>query len=141
MIKDDNGGNICKNCGVFYGYDYSTEYVDFNINKYRIYKKSIYRRKYLIYNKLDSLCINEKYQISCNEREKVINVFNEIDKILSQINQNRKRMININFLLKKIFNTLNIDVKEIPISKSKNTLHRYENYWNKILLLIGDKFK
>ena len=111
MIKDDNGGNICKNCDVFHGYDYATEYIDFNTNKHKINKKSIYYRKYHLYNKIDSLVNDKKYHITYNERERVIKILKEIDKILPQINQNRKRMININFSLNKIFNALKTNIK------------------------------
>ena len=123
-ILYDNG-NICKNCGLFYGYNHSTEYIDFHLAKYKINRKSIYHRKYHIYNK-----INDIYNVSSNDREKFIQIFNEIDKILPQINQNRKRMININFIFKKIFNMMKIDV-DIKISKSNKTLKKYDLYWKK----------
>ena len=140
MIKDDNVGNICKNCGMLYGYDYTTEYIDFHLDKYKIYKKSLYHWEYHLYKNIDLLINDKKYQISCSDREKVIKIFNEMEKILPEINQSRKRIININFLFKKTFNALKIDVK-IPISKSKNTISKYENYWEKIQLLIGDKIR
>ena len=42
-------------------------------------------------------------------------------------------MININFLIKKIFDVQIIDLKkEIPLSKSKKTISKYESYWEKI---------
>ena len=87
--------------------------------------------------------INEnKYQITHNDREKVIKIFEEIDIILPQINQNRKRLINIDFLFKKIFTTLKIGIKkESPLSKSKKTISKYESYWDKIQLVIGDKIQ
>ena len=121
-----DNGNICKNCGLFYGYNHATEYVDFHLAKYKINKKSIYHRKYHIYNKIDDI-----YNVSSNDREKFIQIFNEIDKILPQINQNRKRMINSNFIFKKIFNMMKIDV-DIKISNSNKTL--------KSMIYIGKKY-
>lgn len=107
------------------------------INKIR--KKSVYQRKYHIYNKIHNLKNN---QITYNEKVKVISIFNEIDKILPEINQNRKRMINIDFILKNIFEMLKINLsKEIEISKCEKTIKKYSDYWNKIQLLISDKIQ
>ena len=39
IVKDSNGGNICKNCGIVHFYDSASEYKDFYQNKYRITKK------------------------------------------------------------------------------------------------------
>ena len=74
--------------------------------------------------------------LSWNDLEKILSIFDEIEMILPQIN--RKRMIDINFLIKKILHMLNIDF-DIEISKSKKTISKYEDYWDKIQLLIGDK--
>ena len=49
-------------------------------------------------------------------------------------------MINISFIFKNIFNMLKIKV-DIQISKSKNTIQKYDLYWEKIHLLIGDKIQ
>ena len=74
--------------------------------------------------------------LSWNDLEKFLSIYDEIEMILPQIN--RKRMIDINVLIKKILHMLNIDF-EINISKSKKTISKYEDYWDKIQLLIGDK--
>ena len=44
-IINDNGINVCKNCGSVYGYNYHKDYIDFNENKYKIRKKiSLYQK-------------------------------------------------------------------------------------------------
>jgi len=55
---------------------------------------------------------------------------------MPQINGDRKRMININFILKKIFEFLDLTTDNIPITKSEKTLLMYEYYWNKIIDLF-----
>ena len=45
-IINDNGMRVCRRCGQVYGYDTVKEYVDFHQNRYRIYRKSVYHRKY-----------------------------------------------------------------------------------------------
>ena len=63
----------------------------------------------------------------------MIKVFEEIDKILPQINQDRKRMIDINYILKQIFMMFNLPIeKAIKYPKSKETLDKYEKYWDDI---------
>ena len=52
--------------------------------------------------------------------------------MLPQINGDRKRMININFVLKKIFQMLDAPCDNIKINKSKKTLGIYEQYWKQI---------
>ena len=53
IVKDSNGGNIWKNCGIVQFYDNKSEYMDFNQNKYRIIRKSIYHQKCHLINKLN----------------------------------------------------------------------------------------
>jgi len=45
-------------------------------------------------------------------------------------------MINIDFILKQVFEMLNILHENIPITKSKKTLYIYEQYWKKIRDII-----
>ena len=62
----------------------------------------------------------------------------EIDKILLQVNGNRKRMIDIMFILKQLFQKLDLPHETIPISKSKKTLKYYNRWWKNINKLIED---
>ena len=50
-------------------------------------------------------------------------------------------MINVNLILKTIFQMLGAQCDHIQIAKSKKTLAIYEQYWNQIMNLIGDKIK
>ena len=141
-VENHDNMNVCIKCGSVYGYENAHEFVDFYDNIYKIQRKSIYHREYHIKNKITDLCCKNKYQISPNDEQKVIKVFEEIDKILPQINQDRKRMIDINYILKQIFMMLNLPIeKAIKYPKSKETLDKYEKYWNDIQSLIGDKIK
>ena len=75
-----------------------------------------------------------------HQKCKIDRVFVEIGEILPKVNGNRKRMININFILRKVLSMMNLPF-DIPISKSKKTLASYERYWNLIISLIGDRMK
>ena len=68
-------------------------------------------------------------------------IFSEIGKILPQINGERKRMISLNFILIQVLRMMGLPFDKIPISKSKRTLNSYQEYWEKIILLIGDRMK
>ena len=107
--KDDNM-IVCKKCGSVYGYENAHEYVDFYDNIYKIQRKSIYHREYHIKNKITDLCFKNKYQIS--PKQKIIRIFEEIDKILPQIDQNRKRRIDINYIFKQLFVMLDLSVEK-----------------------------
>jgi len=140
-IIDDGGMSVCQSCGVVQGYEYVKEYVDFYKSRHRIRRKSVYHREYHINNIL--LNIKQKYNIiisSC-QKHKIDAVYLEIGKIIDQVNGNRKRMISINFIMRKIFKMMGIPYKNIPISKSKKTLAFYDQYWARIMSLIGDKMK
>ena len=104
--------SVCIRCGVVDSYNFTPTYVDFYENKYRLRRKSIYHRKYRIQNTINNVCSQHKLQISNSDR-KIYKIFEEIDKILPQINANRKRMININFVLKQLFEMMNLPAKNM----------------------------
>ena len=89
---------VCRSCGVVHGYDFANKYIDFYENRSKMVRKSIYHRKYHLCNKVDFLSSKNGVQISLKDKDKIIRIFNEIDKILPQINCDRKRMINIDFV-------------------------------------------
>ena len=74
--------------------------------------KSIYHRKYHVQNTMNDLCSQHKLQISISDRYNILSIFNEIDKIIPQINVNRKRIININYILKQIFEMMDLPAKK-----------------------------
>ena len=140
-IVINNGYIVCKNCGVVQGYKKAKEFINFYENLYRIRRKSIYHRKYHLNNIL--MDIGTKYNItfSVEQKNKIMRIFSEIGKILSQINGERKRMISLNFILIQVLRMMGLPFDKIPISKSKNTLASYQQYWTQIILLIGDIIK
>ena len=46
----------CLNCGQVHGDEFTKEYIDYRENIHRIYKKSIYDRKYHLQYSIDNLC-------------------------------------------------------------------------------------
>ena len=140
-IINDNGMLVCKSCGVVQGYDFVKEYVDFYDNRHKFIRKSVYHREYHINNTL--LNIEEKYniEVSYHQKNKIDIVFVEIGKILNEVNGTRKRMISVNFIMRSIFKMIGLPYNKIPISKSKKTLAFYNQYWDSIMSLIGDKIK
>ena len=141
-IINDNSCVVCQSCGIVQGYDSASEYVDFYGNRHKMKQKSVYHREYHINNVLTDL-ISSKYRItfSVEHKNKILRIFAEIDKILSQINGERKRIISVNFILKKIFKLLSIEFNNLPITKSKKTLASYEKYWKQIYTIIDHKIK
>ena len=57
-------------------------------------RKSIYNRKYHIENILNHINYKHRIEIDCKNRQKIYNIFNQIDKVLPQVNGNRKHMMN-----------------------------------------------
>ena len=140
-IINDNGMNVCKNCGLVQYYNYHKDYIDFNENKYKIRKKSVYIRKYHIDNVLNSISSENYIQLTFSQRDRIYKVFVEIDSVLHKVNDGRKRMISIKFIIKQLFKMLGLPYKGIQVTKSKKTLTYYEQYWAEVQLLIGDKIQ
>ena len=138
-IIKDNGEIVCQNCGIVHGFDSKREFIEFH--EFRFRRKSVYHRKYHIDNKL--IDIQDKYGIilSCQDQIKIKKIFLEIGKIHDEVKNERKRIININFIICKILERMKISHEKIPISESKRTLNFYNQYWNEIEILIGEKIK
>ena len=92
-IENTNGMNVCLNCGSVHGYDFVNAYIDFHDNIHRIYKKSVYHRKYHIENVLNDICIGNRVELTRHQRDRIHKAFVEIGTILNQVNRTRKRMI------------------------------------------------
>ena len=140
-IVIDNGYIVCRNCGIVQGYKKAKEFINFYENLYRIRRKSIYHRKYHLNNILMEMSLKQNIKFSIEQRNKILRIFSEIGVILDQINGERKRMISLNFILIQVLRMMDIPFNKIPISKSKNTLASYQQYWTQIILLIGDRIK
>ena len=140
-IINDNGMIVCQNCGIVQGYKKAREFINFYENIHRIKRKSIYHRKYHLNNILMEISIKQNIYFSVEQRNKILRIFFEIGEILNQINGERKRMISLNFILIQVLRMMGLPFNKIPISKSKNTLASYQQYWTQIILLIGDRMK
>ena len=137
IVKDNT--IVCKKCGTVQGYTPLIEYVDFYQNKHRFHRKSVYQRKFHIKNIINNIAIKNDFQITVKNMDKIIRIFAAIGKVIKDVNINRKRMINLNFIIKQIFEMLDLPFEKVKTSKSKKTLLMYKRYWNEILLLANDE--
>ena len=123
-----SGLKICDECGTENGHVLGLfDIKDLDRVHYR--KKSIYYRKYHYEKKVN----NNSKLINLNDEEKsqlyerLIKIDNNIIKIL---NKKRKRMININYLIKKILEDIECEkYKLIIINISHQTLENYDKWW------------
>ena len=140
-IENVNSFNTCLNCGSVHGYtNFENEYVDFHANIYKIRKKSVYNRYYYIENVLNKMCLENGVELTNKQRAIVYKIFDLIDTILPKVNDNRKRLISINYILKMLFNMMELPYN-IPISRSKKTIKYYKNYWDNVISLIGNEIQ
>ena len=140
-LENIDGMNTCVNCGKIYGYDYAAECIDFYENMYKIRKKSVYCRKYHIENVMNSISFENNTELTHGQRDRIYEVFIEIDSVLHEVNDGRKRMISIKFIMKQIFKMLGLPYKDIQVTKLKRTLKYYKQYWEKVQSLIGDRIQ
>lgn len=137
-ISDINGIKVCIECGEVHSTIYKDDDIDFYENVFRIKRKSIYNRKYHIMNIINNLLIDHGVRLSYYQQVKIKTIFRKIGCILPQVNNGRKRIISTNFLMKKIFDMMDLKYP-LSITKSPKTLVFYNEYWDKIMSLIGDK--
>ena len=140
QIEDVDGIKICLKCGLVNGITFKPDYFDFYNNMYKIVRKSVYIQKYHIENILNDLSVNKNVVLTCKERDKIYQIFTRIKDILHKVNKNRKRIISVKYILKQIFDMMDIKC-HINITKSKKTLAFYNKYWMQIMALIGDKIE
>ena len=65
----------------------------------KIHKKSVYHRKYHIENVIRDLIAAHNIQITRAQINQILGKFNEIQKVLPQVNNGHKRIIRIKFIL------------------------------------------
>ena len=94
-LINDNGMTVCQSCGIVDSYHLVSDCFGFYENMYRITRKSIYHRKYHIFNLINDIVQKNNVQINYNTREKILRIFALIDKVLPRVNGDRKRMINV----------------------------------------------
>ena len=74
-------------------------------------------------------------QIGYYNRENILRIFKLTDNV-TQPDVNRKRLISVNFIIKQLFDILGVEYKIIPLTRSKNTLKYYEDWWKRVYSLI-----
>ena len=130
---------VCENCGQVHDYLTADEYVDFYENKHKIKRKSVYHRKYHILNVINDIAQNNNIQVGYYNGEKILRIFRLIDQVTPEVNNfSRKRLISVNFIIKQLLHILGIEYKFIPLTRSKNTLKYYEDWWERVYSLIKD---
>ena len=127
----DSGYKICDYCGVANGHVLGF----YDVKDYdRLYfrKKSIYHRKYHYEKKVNQISkrINLNDEQKCELYDKLLRTDNYIMEILNK-QYFRKRMININYLTKKILEEMGcVKYKLILLKISPQTLEIYEQWWD-----------
>ena len=134
-MANKNGMNVCLNCGLVHGYEYSLEYLDFYENMYKIRRKSIYQRKYHIENVLNNICFKNRIDLTHVQRDRIYRVFAEISDIIPNVNYRRKRMISTRYIIKQLFMMMGLKYDFIPITRSEKTRAFYAKFWDDILQL------
>ena len=126
----DSGYKICDECGTLNGHVLGLfDLKDFDRLHYR--KKSIYHRKYHYEKKVNQISkiINLNDEQKCELYDRLIKIDNYIMEILNK-QYFRKRMININYLTKKLLEEMGCEkYKLIDLKISPQTYEIYEQWW------------
>ena len=127
----DSGYKICDECGTANGHVLGLfDLKDFDRLHYR--KKSIYHRKYHYEKKVNK--ISKLINLNDDEKCELYDRLIKIDKLIMEILNKqyfRKRMININYLTKKLLEEMGCEkYKLIDLKISSQTLEIYEKWWS-----------
>ena len=132
-----SGYNMCYECGTLNGHILGQfDVKDFDRLYYR--KKSIYHRKYYYDKKVKNISklINLTDEQNCELYNRLLKIDNYIMEILNK-QYFRKRMININYLIKKILEEIGCEkYKNIEVKISPQTLEIYDKWWGSYKKLI-----
>ena len=126
----DSGYKICDECGTLNGHVLGFfDVKDYDRLHYR--KKSIYHRKYHYEKKVNQISkrINLTEDEKCELYDRLIKIDN---RIMEKLNNQyfRKRMININYLIKKLLEEMGSErYKLIYLKISPQTLEIYDQWW------------
>ena len=126
----DSGYKICDECGTLNGHVLGLfDLKDFDRLHYR--KKSIYHRNYRYEKKVNQ--ISKRINLTDDEKCELYDRLVKIDNyIMEKLNKQyfRKRMININYLSKKLLEEMGCEkYKLINLKISPKTLEIYEKWW------------
>ena len=137
----DSGYKICDECGVANGHVLGFYDVkDYDRLYYR--KKSIYHSKYHYEKKVNQISkrINLNDEQKCELYDKLIKIDNYVMEILNK-QYFRKRMININYLTKKLLEEMGCEKYKLIVLKiSPQTLEIYEKWWDSYIRIKKKKF-
>ena len=126
----DSGYKICDECGTANGHVLGFfDVKDFDRLHYR--KNSIHHRKYHYEKKVNQISkrINLNDKEKCILYERLLRIDNYIMKILNK-QYFRKRLININYLTKKLLEEMGCEKYKLIVLKiSPQTLKIYEQWW------------
>ena len=126
----DSGLKICDECGTSNGHVLGQfDIKDLDRLHYR--KKSIYHRKYHYEKKVNHIAnlINLNDEEKCKLYDKLLRIDNII---MEKLNEQyfRKRLININYLIKRLLEEIDIESsKLINLKISPQTLKIYDQWW------------
>ena len=123
----DSGYKICDECGTANGHVLGFYDVQ-DCDRLHYRKKSIYHRKYHYEKKVNQISkrINLTDDEKCELYDRLIKIDNLIMEILNK-QYFRKRMININYLTKKLLEEMGCEKYKLKISPQ--TLEIYEKWW------------
>ena len=132
-----SGYNMCNECGTLNGHVLGQfDVKDFDRLYYR--KKSIYHRKYYYDKKVKQISklIDLTDEQCCELYNRLLKIDNYTMEILNK-QYFRKRMININYLIKKILEEIRCEkYKIIKVKISPQTLEIYDKWWESYKNLI-----
>ena len=131
------GYNMCNECGTLNGHILGKfDVKDFDRLHYQ--KKSIYHRKYYFDKKVKN--ISKLINITDEQKVELYNRLLKIDNYIMKILNNqyfRKRMININYVIKKILEEMGCEnYKNIKFKISTQILEIYDKWWESYKELI-----
>ena len=126
-----SGYKICDECGTANGHVLGLFDVK-DLDRLHYRKKSIYHRKYHYEKKVHQISkrINLTDEQKCELYDKLMKIDNKIMEILKK-QYFRKRMININYLIKKLLEEMGCEKYKLIVLKiSPQTLEIYEKWWD-----------
>ena len=127
----DSGLKICDDCGILNGHVLGQFDIK-DIDRLHYRKKSIYHRKYHYEKKVNQ--ISKLIRLNDDEKCEVYDRLIKIDNyIMEKLNKQyfRKRMININYLTKKLLEEMGCEKYKLIVLKiSPQTLEIYEKWWD-----------
>ena len=134
-IKQIGNEHICLSCGLHYGYEYATEYIDYYKNRHKIRGRGFYNRKYHIEKML------RRYRLPNIRMYEFIEYFRKIEDAYRNCTFYKKKMISFNYLFKKVFEMMGLkqQIEMCKKEKHKHTLKKYDGVWDIICVFNGWK--